>query len=73
MKIEIEIKDSKAEFFLELVKSFNFVKKVKVEKIEKKPTKKEILDGIRQGLKEVKMIKAGKMKGIPLEDFLNEL
>ena len=35
MKIELEIKDSKAAFFLELVKSFNFVKKVKIEKLEK--------------------------------------
>ena len=76
MKIELEIKDSKAAFFLELVKSFNFVKKVKIEKLEKEPTKKEILDGIREAVKEVNLIKAGKMKGISareLNEFLNEL
>ena len=39
----------------------------------KEPTKKEILDNIRQGLKEVQLIEQGKMKATPLKDFLNEL
>lgn len=37
------------------------------------PTKEEIKENIRQGLKEVKLIEQGKMKATPLKDFLNEL
>jgi len=39
----------------------------------KEPTKSEILEGIRQGLREVKLIEEGKLKATPLKDFLNEL
>jgi len=39
MKVVVDIKDSKAEFFLELVKSLDFVKKVETE-TEREPTKK---------------------------------
>ena len=70
MKVLVDIKDSKAEFFLELVKSLDFVKKVET---EREPTKKEILAGIKQAVKEVNLIKAGKMKGIPARQLLDEL
>ncbi len=69
MKVVLEVKDSKAAFFMELVKNFSFIKKVEV---EKEPTKEEILEGIRQAVKEVNLIKAGKMKGIPAREFLDE-
>ncbi len=36
-------------------------------------TKEEILEGIRQGLLEVKLIEQGKMKGIPIKELLDEL
>lgn len=39
----------------------------------KEPTKEEILENIRQGLKEVKLIEEGKLEATPLKDFLNEL
>ena len=70
MKITLDIKNSKAEFFIELVKSFNFVKKVE---IEHEPTKKEILADLRESVKEVNLIKAGKKKGTPARKLLNEL
>jgi hypothetical protein len=72
MKVVVDIKDNKAEFFLELVKSLDFVKKVETE-TERAPTKKEILAGIKQAVKEVNLIKAGKMKGIPARQLLDEL
>lgn len=37
------------------------------------PTKNEIKENIKQGLKEVQLIEQGKMKATPLKDFLNEL
>lgn len=36
-------------------------------------TKQEVLDGIKQAVKEVNLIKKGKLKATPLKDFLNEL
>ena len=37
------------------------------------PTKEEILANIRQGLKEVQLIKQGKLKSRPAKELLNEL
>ncbi len=37
------------------------------------PTKEQILQDIRDAVKEVNLIKAGKLKGVPAEDLLNEL
>ena len=39
----------------------------------KEPTKKEILDGIKQAVKEVNLIKKGKLKAKDAKDFLYEL
>lgn len=36
-------------------------------------TKQDILDGIRQGVLEMKLVKAGKLKGRPLNELLDEL
>jgi hypothetical protein len=36
-------------------------------------TKEQILDNIRQGVEEVKLVIAGKLKGRPLQDLLDEL
>ena len=37
------------------------------------PTKEQILDGIREAVEEMKLIKAGKLKGRPVQELLNEL
>ena len=39
----------------------------------KEPTKAEILAGIKQGFKEAMLIIAGKMKGRPIQELLDEL
>ena len=70
-QIILNIKDSKVGFFLELIKNFDFVNVEKA--ISSEPTKDEIKDQIKQGLKEVELIEQGKMKATPLNDFLNEL
>jgi hypothetical protein len=66
-QLTIQIQDSKVPFFMELIKNFDFVK------VDSYPTKEEIKDNIRQGLKELQLIEQGKMKATPLTDFLNEL
>ncbi len=53
---------------MEVLKIFSFVKA--------KPLtdpKAEILEGIKEAVEEMKLIKAGKLKGIPAKDLLNEL
>jgi hypothetical protein len=66
-QLTIQIQENKVPFFMELIKNFDFVK------VDKYPTKEEIKDNIRQGLKEIQLIEQGKMKATPLKDFLNEL
>ena len=57
--------------FIQLTKSLQYVKKIQTD--EDEPTKEEVLKGIKQGFKELKLMKEGKMKGTSLKDFLNEL
>lgn len=45
----------------------------KVINTDKEPTKKQILDGLHEAVKEVKAIKSGKKKAVLLKDFLKEL
>ena len=54
-----------------VVKAFNVPYEIKKEVVNKK--KLEIIDNIRQGFKEMKLIEEGKVKGTSFKDFLNEL
>lgn len=40
---------------------------------EKEPSKKQILQGIKEALEEAKLIEAGKKRGTTLKQFLDEL
>ena len=68
MKILLEIKDNKAAFFMELLKSFSFVKAKPLT-----PYKAQVLENIKDGIDEVNLIKAGKLKGRKAQDLFNEL
>lgn len=68
MKALLDIKDTKAPFVMELLHSFSFVK---VKPLT--PYKAEVLEGIKEAVEEMKLIKAGKLKGRPAEDLFNEL
>jgi hypothetical protein len=68
--LTIKVPDKKYPFFKELVKNLGFVKEVVT---DDQPTKEQILDGIREAVEEVKLIKAGKLKGRKAEDLFNEL
>lgn len=70
-QVTLHITEKKYPLFLDLVKSLNFVKKIELE--EEEPTKEQVMEGIRQAVKEVNLIKAGKSKAVSLTDFLNEL
>ncbi|EMM99630.1 hypothetical protein LEP1GSC021_2159 [Leptospira noguchii str. 1993005606] len=74
MKILLDIKDNKAQALLEILKDLSSVKfKVLTEQEEKEPTKKEILDGIKQGFKEVELHRQGKLKLKSAKELLDEL
>lgn len=68
-QITINIPDNKYLFFIELIKNLG------LEKVNEKPvgvTEKALKD-LEQSLREVKLIQEGKMKGTPLNEFLDEL
>ena len=54
---------------MELVRNFKFIKIEQTTDV----SESEIIEGIRQGLKELQLIEQGKMNATPLRDFLNEL
>lgn len=53
---------------MELLGSLSFVKAK-----ELTPYKAEVLEGVKEAVEEMKLIKAGKLKGRPAEDLFNEL
>jgi hypothetical protein len=69
MKILLEIPDSKASFFLEMLKSIAFVKKVS----PLSDVKAEQILSIREATSELKQIREGKLKGISSKKLLDAL
>jgi len=67
-EVTLKIPEDKYQFFMDLVRHLGF----EVTQVEE-DTKEEIVANLRQGFKEMKMYKEGKLQGTPLDDFLNEL
>ena len=68
MKVLLDIKDNKADFVMELLKNLSFVKAKTLT-----PHKSRVLEELKEAVEEMKLIKAGKLKGRNAEDLLNEL
>jgi len=68
MKVLLDIKDGKADFMMELLKYFPFVK-VKILTNESAQLVKDLKDAVD----EMNLIKAGHKKGQSARDFLKEL
>lgn len=68
MKVLLDIKDEKANFFMELLKNFSYVKAKPLTNY-----KVEVIEGLQEAIEEVNLIKKGKSKGIPARELLNEL
>ncbi len=64
----LDIKDSKADFVLELLKNFSFVKTKTIT-----PYKANILEGIKEAVEEMKLVKTGKLEARNAEDLFKEL
>jgi hypothetical protein len=68
MKVLLDIKDQKADFILELLKSFSYVKTQKLTS-----TKAQVLEELGEAVQNMKLVKKGKMKARPAKELLNEL
>ena len=68
MKVLLDIKDSKADFIMQLLRSFNFVKTKTIT-----PAKALLMEEMKEAVEELKQIRTGKKKGRRAEEFLNEL
>jgi len=71
MKLVIDVKDSKAELFLEFLKTLTYVK-VKPVPAEDSDEKAAIIANVKEAVEEMKLVKAGKLKGRDAMEFLNE-
>ena len=68
MKVLLDIQDDKAAFVMELLRNLKFVKAEPLG-----PYKSKVLEGLKDAVKEVNLIKSGKKKSQPLSEFLDEL
>jgi hypothetical protein len=68
MRVILDIKDSKAAFVMELLKSLPFVKAKPIT-----PYKAKVLEDVKDAVEEMKLIKAGKLKARNAEELINEL
>ncbi len=78
-KVVLNIPESEYRFFMKVIKNFPFVevdeKKSRLLELEAKlsPHKLKEWNSIKEGLKQVELIKQGKIRGRSAEEFLNEL
>lgn len=68
MKVLLDIEDSKVAFVMELLENLSFVKTKPLTNF-----KAEVLEGVKEAVEEMRLIKEGKLKGIPAKDLLDEL
>jgi hypothetical protein len=68
VKVLLDIKDSKAEFVLELLRNLSYVKTKQLTS-----SKAEVLESLKEAVEEMKLIKAGKLKGRKAEELFHEL
>jgi len=73
MQFIVQVPDNKASFFLELAQSLKFVKVSPDSIVNEEPTREQLKAEIRQAVREVNLIKKGKLKSRPIDDLLNEL
>ncbi len=70
-QVTLHIHDNKYPVFIELAKSLDFV--AKIEEEEQKTSGKKVLNGIKKAVKEMNLIKEGKLKARDARELINEL
>ena len=70
-RVVLNVASRKYDFFMELMGNLDFVEVAKEE--TDSDSREEIIAKLKAASNDLKLIKAGKLKGRPLKDFLNEL
>ncbi|MBT9485709.1 MULTISPECIES: hypothetical protein [unclassified Sediminibacterium] len=68
MKVLLDIKDNKALHLMEVLKSLPYVKAKTISE-----EKALLIEEIKEAVEELKLIRQGKLKGIPAKQLLDEL
>ena len=68
MKASLDIKDNKATHLLEVLKGLSYVKAKTISN-----EKALLMEEIKEAVEELKLIRKGKLKGIPAKQLLDEL
>lgn len=68
MKVLLDIQDDKAAFVLEMLENFKFIKTKTLT-----DANNQFLTELKEAVEDVNLIKAGRLKGRPAEELLNEL
>lgn len=72
-QVTLHIPENKIPLFIEFAKSISFIKRIEVKDEDEAPTKTQVLSGVRQAVKEMNLIKAGKLKAKDARELINEL
>ncbi len=70
-QVTLHTPDSSYTFFIELAKNLQFVKKI--EELNNPPSKKQVLDSIKEGIIQAKQHQKGKLKLLTAKQLLDEL
>ena len=68
MKILLDIKDNKVDFVMEMLRNFSFIKAKPLT-----PYKAQVLQDLRDAVKNMNLVKQKKLKARPAKDLLDEL
>lgn len=70
-QVVLNIKESRYRFFMELIKSLDFVQVLKEK--ETGDSKEDVVANLTEAFKDLKLYKQGKLKTTPAKEFLDEL
>jgi hypothetical protein len=68
MKVLLDIKDNKADFVMELLENFSFVKAKTIS-----GEKAALMEEIKEAVENLKLVRQGKLTARPAKDLLDEL
>ena len=68
MKVLLDIKDTKADFVMELLNNFSFVKAKPLS-----PYKAKVLEDVKEAVEQMQLIREGKLVARDAEELFNEL
>jgi len=69
--LSVPVKDYS--FFMKLIKNLDFVQVKEPRKAKISAAKQKFLDEFKEAVEELNMVKAGKLKGKPFQELIDEL